>query len=143
MDKIFNPDTLTTASKLQKKKMAKLLVASLLLGVATAIYPADHWTFATKLTDDATASAFVKDNVDAGKTVRHQTFSLSHNIFFALFFSSFPTATFFCLYGSPVINLPSFCVHAPPSHPHRCLCAGLHRLDEADDASRRQDGTKL
>jgi hypothetical protein len=49
--------------------MARLLIASLILGVATAIYPADHWTFSTKLTDDATASTFVKDNVDAGKTV--------------------------------------------------------------------------
>ena len=97
--------------------MAKLLVASLLLGVATAIYPADHWTFATKLTDDATASAFVKDNVDAGKTVRHHFLSLSQ-YFFALSFSSFPTATFFWLFGSPVIHFFLFfvcpCSSTPP-----------------------------
>ena len=123
--------------------MAKLLVASLLLGVATAIYPADHWTFATKLTDDATASAFVKDNVDAGKTVRHQTFSLSQNIFFALFFSSFPTATFiFCL-AHLLLTFPPFVYMLLHPTTDRCLCAGLHRLGEADDASRRQDGTKL
>ncbi|CAE7427321.1 unnamed protein product [Symbiodinium sp. KB8] len=42
---------------------------SLLLGVAQAgIYPDNHWDFSTELTADS-ADAFVKENVDAGKTV--------------------------------------------------------------------------
>ena len=45
--------------------MAALLAVSLL---ATAIYPADHWTDVTKLTPK-NFEPFVKEQVDAGKTL--------------------------------------------------------------------------
>lgn len=34
---------------------------------AAAIYPDDHWTYATLITND-NVDGFVKENVDAGKT---------------------------------------------------------------------------
>jgi hypothetical protein len=49
----------------------KLLVATLaatLFAGASAIYPGDHWQFATKL-NNGIVDEFVKENVDAGKTV--------------------------------------------------------------------------
>jgi len=39
-----------------------------LAGTASAIYPADHWTYSTELTT-TNVDEFVKTNVDAGKTV--------------------------------------------------------------------------
>jgi hypothetical protein len=36
--------------------------------VAHAIYPDDHWNYATELTPD-NGDEFIKSNVDAGKTV--------------------------------------------------------------------------
>ena len=48
--------------------ISKALNLLLLAGVQAGIYPANHWDFSTELTAD-TADAFVKDNVDAGKTV--------------------------------------------------------------------------
>jgi len=45
-----------------------LLVLSSLSLTRGGIYPDGHWDRATELTAD-TADAFVKDNVDAGKTV--------------------------------------------------------------------------
>jgi hypothetical protein len=40
----------------------------LFVGAQAGIYPENHWDFSTELTAD-TADAFVKENVDAGKTV--------------------------------------------------------------------------
>jgi len=52
--------------------MAVMSVLGLLTAVAgvaqAGIYPDNHWDFSTELTAD-TADAFVKENVDAGKTV--------------------------------------------------------------------------
>ena len=44
-----------------------------LVGAQAGIYPDNHWDFSTELTADS-ADAFVKDNVDAGKTAswRHK-----------------------------------------------------------------------
>jgi len=44
------------------------LLGLALLGVAMAIYPDDHWDYATKLTKDNYAS-FLADNLAAGKTI--------------------------------------------------------------------------
>jgi hypothetical protein len=48
--------------------MVRCLVLALLLGSAAAIYPDGHWNHATKLSS-AVVDDFVKENVDAGKTV--------------------------------------------------------------------------
>jgi len=53
-----------------KKKMAKIILLDTLIGVASAIYPDDHWTYSTKLSN-AMADDFIKENVDAGKTVSY------------------------------------------------------------------------
>jgi len=45
-----------------------LIALSTLAFVQGGIYPDGHWDRATELTTD-TADAFVKENVDAGKTV--------------------------------------------------------------------------
>jgi len=45
-----------------------LLFGSILASTASAIYPADHWTYSTELTT-GNVDEFVKSNVDAGKTV--------------------------------------------------------------------------
>lgn len=47
--------------------LSKVINICLLVGVQAGIYPDNHWDFSTELTAD-TADAFVKDNVDAGKT---------------------------------------------------------------------------
>lgn len=47
---------------------SKALSILLFAGVQAGIYPENHWDFSTELTAD-TADAFVKENVDAGKTV--------------------------------------------------------------------------
>jgi len=40
-----------------------------LVAVAAAgLYPEDHWTYSTEITTD-NADSFIKENVDAGKTV--------------------------------------------------------------------------
>jgi len=44
------------------------LVAAAVLAVASAIYPDDHWSYSTEMTLD-NADSFIKENVDAGKTV--------------------------------------------------------------------------
>jgi len=44
------------------------LLVGTILATANAIYPEDHWTFATELTTD-NVDEFVKSNVDGGKTV--------------------------------------------------------------------------
>ena len=41
-------------------------VAALLLA-SSAIYPEDHWSYSTKLTEQS-FDGFIKDSVDAGKT---------------------------------------------------------------------------
>jgi len=51
--------------------MAKLSFLTAFVAVAAVhggIYPDDHWSFATELTPD-NGDSFIKDNVDAGKTV--------------------------------------------------------------------------
>lgn len=45
-----------------------LLFGAVLASTANAIYPDDHWTYSTELTTD-NVDGFVKENVDAGKTV--------------------------------------------------------------------------
>jgi len=45
-----------------------LLVGAVLASVGSAIYPDDHWSFATEL-DEKNVDEFVKSNVDSGKTV--------------------------------------------------------------------------
>jgi len=47
----------------------RLISAALLLATVSAgIYPDDHWQYSTKMTVD-NFDGFVKENVDAGKTV--------------------------------------------------------------------------
>jgi len=48
--------------------MRTLLLAAVVATAAAGIYPDDHWTYSTELTTD-NADGFIKDNVDAGKTV--------------------------------------------------------------------------
>ena len=48
--------------------MAKALLLLLARGALAGIYPENHWDFSTELTTD-NVDAFVKDGVDAGKTV--------------------------------------------------------------------------
>jgi len=51
--------------------MSKLSVLCFALCATTlvnGIYPDDHWSYSTQLTEE-NVDAFVKDNVDAGKTV--------------------------------------------------------------------------
>jgi len=51
----------------------KPLAAILLLAVsALAIYPSDHWSYSTKLTED-NYEQFLSDNIAAGKTVLVRT----------------------------------------------------------------------
>ena len=45
----------------------RLLLATAILAMANAIYPDDHWNFATKLSADNFES-FVQGNLDSGKT---------------------------------------------------------------------------
>jgi hypothetical protein len=45
-----------------------LLLGAVIAGTANAIYPDDHWTYATELTTE-NVDEFVKTGVDAGKTV--------------------------------------------------------------------------
>jgi len=45
-----------------------LFVLSVITVLSTAIYPEDHWNFATKLTT-ANFDTFIQENVDSGKTV--------------------------------------------------------------------------
>jgi hypothetical protein len=45
-----------------------LFLAIASLATAQAIYPPDHWSFSTKLSN-ANADGFIKENIDAGKTV--------------------------------------------------------------------------
>jgi len=52
----------------QRMAALSLLVGAVLASVGNAIYPADHWSFATEL-DEKNCDEFVKSNVDAGKTV--------------------------------------------------------------------------
>lgn len=47
--------------------VSKALSILLLVGARAGIYPDNHWDFSTELTAD-NADAFVKENVDAGKT---------------------------------------------------------------------------
>jgi len=68
----------------------KLFYTLLMVAGVSAIYPADHWSYSTKLSNTI-ADDFIKENVDAGKTV---------------------------------------------------FVRWMRRLDEADDASRHQDGTR-
>jgi hypothetical protein len=49
-------------------KLSLLLAIASLATAAQAIYPADHWSFSTKLSN-ANADGFIKENIDAGKTV--------------------------------------------------------------------------
>jgi hypothetical protein len=44
------------------------LYACLAAVAAAGIYPDDHWTYSTELTT-SNADSFIKENVDAGKTV--------------------------------------------------------------------------
>jgi hypothetical protein len=46
----------------------KVLLLAALLGVATAIYPDDHWSYSTKLTT-SNIDAEIKNAVDGGKTL--------------------------------------------------------------------------
>jgi hypothetical protein len=46
----------------------RVLTAALLVASVSAIYPADHWDYSTKLTEE-NAESFIKENIDAGKTV--------------------------------------------------------------------------
>lgn len=48
--------------------VSKALSILLWVGARAGIYPENHWDFSTELTTDS-ADAFVKENVDAGKTV--------------------------------------------------------------------------
>lgn len=48
--------------------MARLLAVAFLFGTAAAIYPDDHWSYSTKLTNQDDMDKFIKTNVDAGKT---------------------------------------------------------------------------
>lgn len=58
-------DTLT---QMMRNTATLLCQLALLLGSAVAIYDADHWQFSTKLTEES-FDGFIKDNVNAGKTV--------------------------------------------------------------------------
>jgi hypothetical protein len=46
----------------------RLLLQLVMVAVCAAIYPSDHWSFATKMTVDNFDSV-VKQEVDAGKTL--------------------------------------------------------------------------
>ena len=46
----------------------KLFYTLLMVAAVSAIYPADHWSYSTKLSNTI-ADDFIKENVDAGKTV--------------------------------------------------------------------------
>ena len=54
------------ARKAHTNMVSKALIL-FLVGAQAGIYPDNHWDFSTELTADS-ADAFVKDNVDAGKT---------------------------------------------------------------------------
>jgi len=48
--------------------MRLLCLAALAAVAAAGLYPDDHWDYSTELTTE-NADSFIKDNVDAGKTV--------------------------------------------------------------------------
>jgi len=50
------------------KMLRSLALAALVATAAAGIYPDDHWDFSTELTTN-NADSFIKENVDAGKTV--------------------------------------------------------------------------
>ena len=54
-------------SKRPIETMVSKALILFLVGAQAGIYPDNHWDFSTELTADS-ADAFVKDNVDAGKT---------------------------------------------------------------------------
>jgi len=48
--------------------MRSVLLATFAVAALAGIYPDDHWNFSTELTT-SNADDFIKENVDAGKTV--------------------------------------------------------------------------
>jgi len=50
------------------RAMRLVVLAALVATAAAGIYPDDHWSYSTDLTTE-NADNFIKENVDAGKTV--------------------------------------------------------------------------
>ena len=71
-----------------------LFLAIASLATAQAIYPPDHWSFSTKLSN-ANADGFIKENIDAGKTVS----GLPSRRRFGFVFVVVNVCLFVCLYG--------------------------------------------
>jgi hypothetical protein len=44
------------------------VLAALVVAASAGIYPDDHWTYSTKLTE-ANFESTIKENIDAGKTL--------------------------------------------------------------------------
>ena len=104
-----------------------LSVTAVLTPVTRAIYPDDHWNYATELTE-ATFDAFVQDNVQAGKSV------------------------FVRWIASPYVGILRYlyAVFAIVLLTHTSLTVSTNRkqqhqrtVAEADDASRPHNGTPL